>query len=104
MKQMILNFSEWLKENYQVLNYGAGFAIIIVLLAWSLSILYGYWSNGLRGTHFDLSAGLTGVTVLAGAAVTIFGLATSSNAKYKTDSQFNSPVGQKITDIFKRGE
>lgn len=103
MKDRILAFSEWLRENYLVLIYAAGFVIVMVLLAWSISILYGYWSNGLWGTKFDLTAGLTGVTVLAGGAVTIFGLAMTSNGKYKTDSQFNSPVEQRITNAFKRG-
>ena len=105
MKDNILTFANWIKDNYTVLIYMAGFFILMMLLTLLFSILYGYWSNGLWGTKFELSVGFTGVGILSAAAGTVFGLAATSNAKYKIDSQLNSPDSvhpyQQVTSIIK---
>ena len=90
MKQKITEFGTWAENNYMVLVYAAGALVLPLLFLLALSLLYGYWSNGLWGTHFELSVGFSGVTVLATAAATIYGIAKQANAKYRTNSELNS--------------
>ena len=52
MKQKITEFGTWAENNYMVLVYAAGALVLPLLFLLALSLLYGYWSNGLWGTHF----------------------------------------------------
>ena len=94
MKQRITEFGEWAEKNHMVLVYAAGALVLPLLFLLALSLLYGYWSNGLWGTHFELSVGFSGVTVLATAAATVYGIAKQANVKYRVDSELNSEPGK----------
>lgn len=57
----------------------------LVMLSW----LFGYWSNGLYGTKFEINSCWQG---LAGIVTGLGGLATMA-AKYYVDSKYNSDEG-----------
>ena len=95
MSNKLTTLSEWLKEHYMVPVWVSGFFILLISVLFSVSILYGYWSNGLWGTHFELSIGFSGIGMLISAVATLFGLAAASTARYKTDSQDNSTKGSR---------
>ena len=59
----------------------------LVMLSW----MFGYWSNGLYGTHFEINSCWQG---LAGIVTGLGGLATMA-AKYYIDSKYNSNNGEK---------
>ena len=59
----------------------------LVMLSW----LFGYWSNGLYGTHFEINSCWQG---LGGIVTGLGGLATMA-AKYYIDSKYNSNNGEK---------
>ena len=59
----------------------------LVMLSW----LFGYWSNGLYGTHFEINSCWQG---LAGIVTGLGGLTTMA-AKYYIDSKYNSNNGEK---------
>lgn len=59
----------------------------LVMLSW----LFGYWSNGLYETHFEINSCWQG---LAGIVTGLGGLATMA-AKYYIDSKYNSNDGEK---------
>ena len=61
--------------------------LALVMLSW----LFGYWSNGLYGTHFEINSCWQG---LAGIVTGLGGLATMA-AKYYIDSKYNSNNGEK---------
>lgn len=63
--------------------------LVTVVLSW----LYGYWSNGILGTHFEISSCWTGVGAIAAAFASIVGLAKAAWTKYSQDSQFNTLNG-----------
>lgn len=57
------------------------FAAAVVLVSW----LYGYWSNGLCGTHFEINSCWQGVSACGMGLVGLF--------KWLVDSTKNSPDG-----------
>ena len=59
----------------------------LVMLSW----LFGYWSNGLYGTYFEINSSWQG---FAGIVTGLGGLATMA-AKYYIDSKYNSNNGEK---------
>ena len=61
------------------------FFLALVMLSW----LYGYWSNGLYGTKFEINSCWQG---LAGIVTGLGGLAAMA-AKYYVDSRYNSNNG-----------
>lgn len=61
--------------------------LALVMLSW----LFGYWSNGLYGTHFEINSCWQG---LAGIVTGLGGLAAMA-AKYYIDSKYNSNDGEK---------
>lgn len=78
-----------------VLVFLAGAWILLILTLWTLSILIGFWSNGIWGTKFELNVGITGIGTIAAAGATVYGIARAAVAKYQTDSRFNSPANEK---------
>lgn len=57
-------------------------AAFTVLLSW----LYGYWSNGLWGTHFEINSCWQGISACGMGLVGLF--------KWLVDSTKNSPSGE----------
>ena len=96
-KKRVTTFGHWAEDNYMLLVYAAGAMILPLLFILAFSLLYGYWSNGLWGTHFELSVGFSGVTVLATATATVYGIARQGNVKYDIDSKLNSEQGKAPT-------
>lgn len=94
IKTWLIQFGTWAENNYLALVYLAAALILPLLFLLCLSLLYGYWSNGLWGTHFELSVGFSGVSVLATAAATVYGIARAGNIKYRIDSELNSKQGE----------
>lgn len=72
--------------------------LFLVLFSW----LFGYWSNALRGTHFELMSCWSGVTAVIGGIATVVGLGKACWTKLSIDSQYNSPIGrppQQMTQV-----
>ena len=65
---------------YICMTFGL-FAATVVLASW----LYGYWSNGLWGTHFEINSCWQGVSACGMGLVGLF--------KWLVDSTKNSPDG-----------
>lgn len=72
-----------LRTNMALICMGFGlFAAVLVLSSW----LYGYWSNGLYGTKFEIDSCWQG---LSAGSVGLIGL-----FKWLVDSSKNSPIGE----------
>ena len=85
------NFKSFIKE-VQSKQVGLLMTFLMGILALvMLSWLFGYWSNGLYGTHFEINSCWQG---LAGIVTGLGGLATMA-AKYYIDSKYNSNNGEK---------
>ena len=95
MTERILKFSEWAQANWLALVVFMVLIMLTFVCAIMLSWLYGYWSNALFGTKFELTScgsGITGVIAGRGGGGA---LAKAGWTKYKTDSEFNTPNGEK---------
>ena len=64
MTERILKFSEWAQANWLALVVFMVLIMLIFVCAIMLSWLYGYWSNALFGTKFDLTSCWSGITVV----------------------------------------
>jgi hypothetical protein len=72
-----------MKSNMSYICMAFGlFAALVVLLSW----LYGYWSNGLWGTHFEINSCWQGISACGMGLVGLF--------KWLVDSTKNSPSGE----------
>lgn len=72
-----------LRANMALICMGFGlFAAIIVLFSW----LFGYWSNGLYGTKFEIDSCWQGLSACGMGLIGLF--------KWLVDSSKNSPVGE----------
>lgn len=90
MKSFILKFSDWALANWLAL-------VIFMTVFWMLllvtvvgSWLWGYWSNGLHGTHFELASCWSGVAAILTGFASIAALAKAAWTKYGQDSQMNT--------------
>ena len=87
MKEKIKNFIEALQsQQVGVLMTFLMMFLALVMLSW----LYGYWSNGLFGTKFEINSCWQG---LAGIVTGLGGLAAMA-AKDYVDSKYNSEHGE----------
>lgn len=76
-------FLKTVKNNMAIICMGFGLiAALAVLLSW----LYGYWSNGLLGTRFEINSCWQGISACGVGLVGLF--------KWLVDSSKNSPRGQ----------
>lgn len=72
-----------MKSNMSYICMAFGlFSALVVLLSW----LYGYWSNGLWGTHFEINSCWQGISACGMGLVGLF--------KWLVDSTKNSPTGE----------
>lgn len=95
MKEQIQAFADWAEQHHMALVYGAGALVLLLLSLWSLSILIGFWFNGLLGTKFELNVGVSGIATIATAGASVYGVARAAQAKYVTDSMYNSTADAK---------
>lgn len=94
MKDKVIRFSAWAQKNWLALVIFLSVLMMLFLCAVMFSWLYGYWSNALKGTHFELSSCWTGITVVGTGIAGIVGLGKTAWTKLSIDSQYNSPDGE----------
>ncbi len=63
----------------------------------ALSWLFGYWSNALYGTKFELGSCWQGITAVVTGMGGVAALAKAAWTKHRTDSEFNSRIGEEPT-------
>lgn len=90
MKNKIVAIGQWGQKHWLQLIIIMSIVMMIFLFIVLFSWLFGYWSNALRGTHFELMSCWSGVTAVGGGIATIVGLAKAAWTKYGYDSRFNS--------------
>lgn len=104
MKEKFIQFSNWAQLNW------LGFVIFMVVLMLAFvcviafSWLFGYWSNALYGTKFELNSCWSGITVVITGLGGVAALAKAAWTKYRTDSEFNSLLGEQPGISIKRKE
>lgn len=77
----IVRFGQWAQENWLALVIILSVIMMTFLCLILCSWLFGYWSNALRGTHFELMSCWSGVTAVAGGLAGIVGLAKAAWTK-----------------------
>ena len=89
----IVQFGHWAEKNWLALVIMLSVIMMIFLCLILCSWLYGYWSNALSDTRFELMICWSCVSAVAGGLAGIVGLAKAAWTKYGMDSRYNSPVG-----------
>lgn len=80
---MLVSFLTKIKDHIGIICIGFGLlAALVVLVSW----LYGYWSNGLYGTRFEINSCWQGISAAGMGLVGLF--------KWMVDSTKNSPPGE----------
>jgi hypothetical protein len=95
IKKAVLSFSHWAQDNW--------LALVIFLLALMMSFLFivmfswtfGYWANALYGKKFELGSCWQGITVVITGLGGVTALAKAAWTKYGMDSQYNSMTGER---------
>ena len=78
-KEIMIN----IKHNISIICISFGlFTAFVVLVSW----LFGYWSNGLYGTHFQIDSCWQGISAAGMGLIGLF--------KWLVDSSKNSPLGE----------
>lgn len=95
MKDKITSFSTWAQKNWLGLVIVLLCLMMLFICAVMASWLYGYWSNALAGTRFELSSCWQGVGVVVTGLGGVASMAGVCWAKYNTDSKLNSPPGER---------
>lgn len=85
----ILIFAGWAQANWLALVVIMTIIWMLFLCAVAFSWLFGYWSNALNDTHFEIGSCWTGIGAIGVAFGSILSLAGAAWAKYHTDSKFN---------------
>lgn len=88
--------ARWCEDHWLALVIILAIVMMIFLCLVLFSWLYGYWSNGLTGTRFEVNSCWTGVGAIAAGIVTVIGLAKAAWTKYAADSRFNTPIGEPV--------
>lgn len=94
MKEKFVSLCDWAQAHWLALvifmTLAWGGMLIVVAFSW----LYGYWSNGLLGTKFDLGSCWQGIGAILTGFASIAALAKAAWTKYQADSEFNTPLGE----------
>ena len=94
MKKEILSFAKWAQANWLALVIFMAILMMLFVFAIFFSWLYGYWSNALYGTKFELGSCWTGVSAVITGLGSVIALAKAGWTKYGMDSQYNTPLGE----------
>lgn len=94
IKKAIVSFSKWSQKNWLALIIFAITSMLFFVSLIAFSWLFGYWSNALYGTRFELNSCWQGITAVVAGMGGIAALAKAAWTKYKTDSEFNSRRGE----------
>lgn len=93
MKNLILKISNWALANWLALVIFMTvfwmFLLVLVVISW----LYGYWSNGMYGTKYELQSCWSGVAAILTGFASIAALAKAAWTKYGQDSTLNTIQG-----------
>lgn len=95
MKEWFKASADWAQENWLAMVIGMIVLMLGFLCVVMASWLYGYWSNALAGTKFELSSCWSGITVVVTGIGGVAALAKAAWTKYAVDSQFNSEAGHR---------
>jgi hypothetical protein len=107
MKNKFIAFCDWAQLYWLALVVFMTLLWMAFLLMIGASWLYGYWSNGLHGTKFDINSCWQGISVVAAAFAAILALAKAGWTKWKTDSEFNTDQGiapTVIQNVIQKGD
>ena len=95
IKNKFLQLAEWSQENWLAIVIFAISNMLLFSCLVAFSWLYGYWSNALCGTRFELNSCWQGITAIVTGMGGIAALAKAAWTKYRADSEFNSQFGVK---------
>ena len=90
MKNKLLKFAEWAENNWLIIIILMITLMLFFVCAIMFSWLYGYWSNALHGTKFELNSCWQGITAVVAGLGGVAALAKTAWTKYNIDSQYNS--------------
>jgi hypothetical protein len=94
VKKIVAELAESITKNWlTVVIAMVSFMLLFVCLV-MFSWLYGYWSNALWGTKFELGSCWQGVSATITGLAGVAAMAKAAWTKYSTDSQFNSAAGE----------
>lgn len=99
MKDKIVRFSAWAQKNWLALVIFLSVLMMLFLCAVMFSWIYGYWSNALSGTRFELASCWTGITVVGTGIAGVVGLGKACWTKYGMDSRYNSEQGKPLGGV-----
>lgn len=102
MKNKIVRFSKWAQANWLALVIFMVILMLLFVCAIMFSWLFGYWSNALHGTKFDLNSCWSGITVVITGLGGVAALAKAAWTKYNADSQYNTPPGSFSADVINK--
>jgi len=93
VKKKFKEFSTWAQRNWLAIIIVLSVCMMMFLCLVMFSWLYGYWSNALANTKFELSSCWQGISVVVAGLGGIVALAKACWTKYSTDSKYNSAAG-----------
>lgn len=91
----LIDFASWAEKHWIALVILLVCCMMLFLSAVMVSWLYGYWSNALTGTKFELGSCWQGIGTVVTGLGGVAGLAGVAWSKYHIDSKYNSPAGMK---------
>jgi hypothetical protein len=89
----ILRFASWAEKNWLKLIVFLLLLMMVFICIVMFSWLWGYWSNALHGTKFEIASCWNGIAAVIAGMGGIAALAKAAWTKYSADSQYNSPAG-----------
>ena len=92
MKDKIVRFSRWAQKNWLALVIFLSVLMMLFLCAVMFSWLYGYWSNALKGTHFELASCWQGITVVCTGIAGVVALGKACWTKYGMTERAALPI------------
>jgi hypothetical protein len=94
MKIKLNNISKFLTKNWLGVVIILTAILMLFVLVVCFSWLFGYWSNALYGTKFEISSCWQGFSILVTGLGGIVALAKAGYTSFKIDSKYNSKEGE----------
>lgn len=95
LKKMFVSAMKWAEHHWLAIVIFTLIGMLTFVSLIAFSWLYGYWSNALAGTKFEIASCWQGISVVITGLAGVAALAGAGWAKYHTDSKFNSVKGEK---------
>ena len=96
MKNKFITFYTLAQANWLALVIFMVIIMLCFVCRTMFSWLFGYWSNALIVTRFELNSCWTGVLAVITGLAGVAALAKTAWTKYLADSQFNLEMGKPI--------